>query len=158
MTNDGNATAEGVIVTDTIPDGLEIDDVTGPGCSVSGQVVTCNIGDIAAGASVTITIEVTAGDDACPAVDNFAHVEWNEGEETQSEDSNVVTVDVDCVGGETVTPPPSGTTTITPPGGIAFTGPADTAALIGLLSVALLVLGTGLTFAGYRRRVRNESD
>ncbi|MGH2635138.1 MAG: COG1361 S-layer family protein [Actinomycetota bacterium] len=159
VSNDGSSTAEGVVVTDTIPDGLEIDGVSGPNCSVNGQVVTCNVGDLAAGASITITIDVTADDDACPAVENFAHVEWNDGEETSSEDSNTVVVDVDCVGGETVTPtpPPDDTTTITPPGGTAFTGPDEGAVRMGLLSIALLVLGTGLTFAGYRRRARNET-
>ncbi len=159
VANDGNATAEGIIVTDTIPSGLTIDGVTGPGCSVRGQVVTCNVGDLAAGASVTITIDVTATDEACPEVENFAHVEWIEGEETVSEDSNTVHTDVDCVGGETVTPttPPPTATTTTPPGGTAFTGPDEGAVRLGVLAIALLVLGTGLLFAGYRRRARSES-
>jgi uncharacterized repeat protein (TIGR01451 family) len=158
VTNDGSADAEGVVVTDTIPDGLTIDDVDGPGCSIHNRVVTCNVGTLAAGASATITITVTANDGACPDVENFAHVEWNVGEETVSEDSNVVTTDVECVGGETVTPttPPAATTT-TPPGATAFTGPDGAVVRLGLLAIALLVLGTGLMFAGYRRRARPEA-
>jgi uncharacterized repeat protein (TIGR01451 family) len=158
VANDGSGDAEGVVVTDTIPDGLTIDVVHGPGCSVRGQVVTCNVGTIAAGDSVDIRIDVTATDDACPEVENFAHVEWANGEETDHDDSNTVHTDVECVGGETVTPtpPPSGTQT-TPPGGTAFTGPDGGAVRLGVLAIGLLVLGTGLMFAGYRRRARSDS-
>jgi uncharacterized repeat protein (TIGR01451 family) len=156
VTNDGDATATGVVVTDVIPDGLTIDQVDGPGCVVDGQVVTCDVGDIAPGASVTITIEVTADDDACPAVENSATVTWDGGE--SSEESNTVETDVDCVGGETVTPPPTtppdGTTT-TPPGGTAFTGPAAAIPLAGL-ALILLTLGTGLMWLGRRRRQGSE--
>ncbi len=41
-----------------------------------------------------------------------------------------------------------------PPGGTAFTGPADDAVRFGLLAIAMLLLGTGVLFAGYRRRAR----
>jgi len=49
--------------------------------------------------------------------------------------------------GRTITPPP----TRTPPGGTAFTGSEGTIGF-GLLALALLVLGTGTLYAGYRRR------
>jgi hypothetical protein len=43
------------------------------------------------------------------------------------------------------------TITKTPPGGTAFTGSNDTLRF-GLLATALLLLGTGIVYAGYRRR------
>jgi uncharacterized repeat protein (TIGR01451 family) len=67
VTNTGSATAQDVVVTDSVPAGLTIVDVDGPGCSSSGNNVTCNVGDLASGESATITITVTATDDACPA-------------------------------------------------------------------------------------------
>ncbi|HEY7756013.1 MAG TPA: isopeptide-forming domain-containing fimbrial protein [Actinomycetota bacterium] len=153
VTNTGDGTAEDVVVTDRVPSGLTITDVNGPGCSTSGQDVTCQVGDLAAGASVTITITVTATDDACPDVENSATVEWTEGGTTESEDSDPVETDVDCVGGETVTPPPP---TVTPPDGTAFTGASETAVMMGFAAIALLILGSGLLFAGYRRRTSIE--
>jgi uncharacterized repeat protein (TIGR01451 family) len=158
VTNNGNATATGVVVTDSIPAGLRVDDVDGPNCSVDGRLVTCDVGDLAAGASVTITIAVTATERACPSVENAAHVEWDDGEGTASADSNTVETEVDCVAGETVTPtPPVEPTTVTPPGGTAFTGPAGLVMPLGMLAVALLLGGTGLLFAASRRRRRADT-
>jgi uncharacterized repeat protein (TIGR01451 family) len=156
VTNTGAGTANDVVVTDTIPDGLEIDSVDGPGCSVAGQTVTCDVGDLAPGASVDITITVTAREGACPSVDNSATVSWSDDSGSHEEDSNTVETDVDCVGGETVTPTPPPPPTTTPPGGTAFTGPDDDTLRLGLLAIGLLVIGTGLMFAGYRRRARYE--
>jgi hypothetical protein len=47
--------------------------------------------------------------------------------------------------------------TVTPAGGTAFTGPAEDAFLLGLAAMGLLVLGTGLMYAGYQRRRRHET-
>ena len=56
--------------------------------------------------------------------------------------------------GRTVTPTPTGgpPPTTTPPGGIAFTGPGGDAMRFGLLAIALLMLGTGAMYLGYRKR------
>jgi uncharacterized repeat protein (TIGR01451 family) len=158
VTNTGSGTAQDVVVTDTVPAGLTIVDVDGPGCSSSGQDVTCDVGDLASGASVTITITVTATDEACPDVRNRAHAGWTDGGSQGSENSNAVDTEIVCVGGETVTPTtdPPQPTTVTPPGGTAFTGANDAVMRLGALAVALLVIGTGLTFAGYRRRTRED--
>jgi uncharacterized repeat protein (TIGR01451 family) len=159
VTNTGTGTAQDVVVTDTVPVGLTIEDVDGPGCSSSGRNVTCNVGDLAAGASATITITVTATDEACPEVRNRANAGWTDPDGTPgSEGSNAVDTDVVCVGGETVTPTPDPPqpTTVTPPGGTAFTGANDAVMRLGALAVALLVIGSGLTFAGYRRRTRED--
>jgi hypothetical protein len=137
------------VVTDRIPAGLTIEDVGGASCAVDGRSLSCDIGDLAPGASVTITVTVTADEDACPEVENSAHVAWTDGGVTHEADSNTVRTDVDCVGGATVTPtdePP----TVTPPGGLAFTG--SEAIGLAAVAIALLVLGSGLAYAGYRRR------
>jgi uncharacterized repeat protein (TIGR01451 family) len=158
VTNTGAGTAEDVVVTDSVPAGLTIIELDGPGCSASGNDVTCNVGDLASGESATVTITVTATDAACPDVRNRAHAGWTDGETPGSEGSNAVDTDIVCVGGETVTPTtdPPQPTTVTPPGGTAFTGPNDAVMRLGALAAALLVLGTGLTFAGYRRRTRED--
>jgi hypothetical protein len=51
--------------------------------------------------------------------------------------------------GRTITPPP----TQTPPSGTAFTGNEGTITF-GLLATALLLFGTGVMYAGYRKRQR----
>jgi uncharacterized repeat protein (TIGR01451 family) len=290
VTANGSAAAQGVTVTDTIPAGLTIVSATFSGgsagsgnCTVSGQTVTCSLGDMAPGSTATVRIRVTATPAACPFVTNratvtatnedagaggnntspdvvvvvncdqpppepgisvsiikendangdgiftnseeakrsgldvpFVLVITNTGEETfvitsltdrfeqtvidlllskcasldgvtlatgeriacsftlnnysppaETSLENTVRVcvdqvngsDTDCdqdpsivrsaiVLGRTVTPP-----TRTPPGGIAFTGPNDRTLAFGGLALALLVLGTGLLWAGSRRRV-----
>jgi choice-of-anchor A domain-containing protein/uncharacterized repeat protein (TIGR01451 family) len=58
--NVGSATATGVVATDVLPTGVTF--VAAPGCSYTGatRTVTCSIGTLAAGASVTRLISVTA--------------------------------------------------------------------------------------------------
>ena len=52
--NDGPGNATGVTITDTLPASLT--NISAPGCSVSGQTVTCNIGNLANHQKVTRTI------------------------------------------------------------------------------------------------------
>ncbi len=58
--NDGDATATDVVVTDTMPAGLTPLG-TPAGCSVAGQVVTCDAGDLGPGASATFALGARAG-------------------------------------------------------------------------------------------------
>jgi Domain of unknown function DUF11/FG-GAP-like repeat/Putative binding domain, N-terminal len=73
VTNLGPATATGVVVTDTLPAGLAISSLycnVGPcqssittnfgSCTVSGQIVTCSLGTMAAGQTAAVTIPVQA--------------------------------------------------------------------------------------------------
>jgi len=46
ITNLGPSTATNVIVTDTLPASVTFGSVSGASCSVSGQIVTCNLGDM----------------------------------------------------------------------------------------------------------------
>lgn len=58
VTNSGSATAQNVVVNDTVPSNLSILSVAPGSCVVSGQNVSCALGDMAVGASQTITIRV----------------------------------------------------------------------------------------------------
>jgi uncharacterized repeat protein (TIGR01451 family) len=102
-TNTGTAKATDVVITDTVPAGLTITG-TSASCAVSGQKVTCSVGDLAAGADISVTIDVTATTAACPSIDNQAHVQAsNEPVANQgNNDSNTVTLNVTCP------PPPPG--------------------------------------------------
>ena len=66
---DQSTTAADVVVTDTLPAGVTYgsgswSNPPGSGsCSAVGQIVTCELGDLAGGASATVTIEVTVDSD-----------------------------------------------------------------------------------------------
>jgi uncharacterized repeat protein (TIGR01451 family) len=63
VTNAGPSPATSSTLTDTLPAGVTfVSASSGQGsCSQSGGVVTCNLGSIPSGASVTATVAVTAG-------------------------------------------------------------------------------------------------
>ena len=65
-TNGGPNTAEGVTIVDELPTGVTFDPAASPGCTATGQMVTCPVGTLAAGASVsrTVTALVPATSDA----------------------------------------------------------------------------------------------
>ena len=87
--------AKSVTITDTFPAGVSI--VTAPGCTIAGQTVTCNVGDLAAGATASVTITVTTSTASCPQISNTARVSAaNESGSTENNDSNPVTVAVTC--------------------------------------------------------------
>ena len=72
VTNDGPDAASGVGITIRLPlltTFLSAD----PGCSLEGEIVTCTIGDLASGASVTTTV-TAAAPDAAGTVDATAEV------------------------------------------------------------------------------------
>ncbi len=53
-TNDGPSDAQDVVLTETLPADFSV--TSAPGCSTSGQTVTCTVGTVAAGATVSRTI------------------------------------------------------------------------------------------------------
>jgi uncharacterized repeat protein (TIGR01451 family)/fimbrial isopeptide formation D2 family protein len=83
-----------VVVHDSIPAGLTITDAGS--CTVSGQNITCDLGTVAAGASKTVTITVTATDAACPEVTNTATVEGSNDGNSGNNTSQPVTDIVNC--------------------------------------------------------------
>jgi uncharacterized repeat protein (TIGR01451 family) len=58
--NAGPKGATGVVLSDTLPSGITFSSAP-PGCTFLGGTVTCALGTIAPGASVDISISVTAG-------------------------------------------------------------------------------------------------
>jgi uncharacterized repeat protein (TIGR01451 family) len=97
VTNDGDATATGVNATDQLPVGVTFVEAT-PGCDEAAGVVTCSLGDIGVGASVSVDITVTVDDPVCGSIANVAHVSaTNEtGDVTENNTSNEVTNSVEC--------------------------------------------------------------
>jgi uncharacterized repeat protein (TIGR01451 family) len=69
--NNGPGTATGVTMTDTLPDGLHF--VSAPGCSVSGNTVTCSLSNLASGSSATVNITVGV-DCAVPDLTSIVNV------------------------------------------------------------------------------------
>jgi uncharacterized repeat protein (TIGR01451 family) len=126
--NTGNSTATGVHVTDSVPAGLTITGTpsftggsNGPGtCGVIGQNVDCNIGLLGAGASATVTIQVTATAAACPSVQNTANVSATNETGSTEDNSDSVTVNVNCAVNLAITKD-ADPTTVSPGGAVTFT-------------------------------------
>ncbi|MGZ8565820.1 MAG: DUF11 domain-containing protein [Actinomycetota bacterium] len=97
--NIGGSTANNVVITDTIPAGL---DITGTSnnhgtCTTNHQTVTCGVGDLNAGATKSVTITVRAMAGACPSVNNSATVSADNDSGTAGNNtSNTVTINVTC--------------------------------------------------------------
>ena len=94
--NAGQGTAKDVKITDTLPSSATI--TSAPGCSITGQTVTCAIGDLAGGAKATVQITVRTSEASCPEISNFALVSAaNEPSgSTGNNASNTVKVGVVC--------------------------------------------------------------
>jgi uncharacterized repeat protein (TIGR01451 family) len=58
VSNAGPSTATGVVVTITLPAGMTVISTLGASCSVAGATVTCALGTLAPGATVSLTLVV----------------------------------------------------------------------------------------------------
>jgi uncharacterized repeat protein (TIGR01451 family) len=94
-TNRSSVGATGVVVTDTVPAGLEILSVRASqgSCSTAGRTVTCRLGGLPAGSKAIVRILVRTS--APGVVTNFARVTGNEpdprpGNNTTSETTRIV--------------------------------------------------------------------
>lgn len=109
VTNDGEGTAANAVVSDNLDDDLTIvgtveydlgDDGSADGtCSVSaGNVISCDLGDLAAGATASITFTVTVPTAACADdLTNTASVAaTNEPGNLLENNSDTVEIEVDC--------------------------------------------------------------
>jgi len=146
--NYGDTPATGVRVTDQIESYLDIIQVTASRGTVSwdnvSRLVTVDIGTLAPGEEVTITIETVVNETATPVpllIENQAHLTFNEGGQR---DSEIVTIEIiEDEPQETVTPSPEPPTPSAPPPEIPE-------------PLTLFLLGGGLaSLAGYaalRRR------
>jgi uncharacterized repeat protein (TIGR01451 family) len=91
VSNNGPANATGVVLTDTLPADVTFVSAS-TGCSPSGNTITCNIGNLANGASTTITITVTPT--KAGTITNRASVSGNESDPRQSNNTASVTTTI----------------------------------------------------------------
>jgi uncharacterized repeat protein (TIGR01451 family) len=104
ITNSASTTATGVVVTDTLAASMTFSAATSTqgSCGRAGSVVTCTLGAIAPGASVSANIVVTPT--AVGVVSNQANVAGNEPDPNVSNNAAVLDIEVkpfgvDLVGG-----------------------------------------------------------
>jgi uncharacterized repeat protein (TIGR01451 family) len=76
VSNSGAGTAHGVVLTDPLPGGLAWSDDSAS-CSIAGGTLTCNIGDLAPGASFSVTVSANTDTpasetDDCGVLNNVA--------------------------------------------------------------------------------------
>jgi uncharacterized repeat protein (TIGR01451 family) len=97
VTNEGDATATAVVITDPLPAGVTFDSATA-GCSEAAGVVTCTLGDIGPGASLAVNVTVKVDEAFCGAIVNVAHVAASNetGDAAGNNDSDDVTNSVEC--------------------------------------------------------------
>ena len=109
VSNDGDAVATNAVISDNLDDDLSIigtveydlddDGTTDGSCDVAaGNVITCELGDLAPGATASVTITVTVPTAACAAdLTNTASVAAdNESQDDLENNDDTVNVTVDC--------------------------------------------------------------
>ncbi|MFK4788886.1 hypothetical protein [Microbacterium sp. ZW T5_56] len=95
VTNAGSSIARGVIVSDAVPASLTGVSAAGDGwtCVVGdGDVVTCQLPELAVGATATVTVTATVSAAAYPAVENTATVTAATPEDLSTVGDNTSTV------------------------------------------------------------------
>ena len=131
VTNAGPSDAANVSVTDTLPAGVTFGTATGGGwsCSHAGNAsVTCTRGTLAAGASSTVTVVVTAPDQG-GSITNTAAVASTTSDPDPSDNSDTATTTVTPSADLSITK--AGPTTVTATGRVTYTldvsndGPSD---------------------------------
>ena len=97
VSNDGTGTAIDVRLADRLPVGVTFTAATA-GCSEAADLVTCALGDLGAGASVSVDITVTVDDGVCGSIVNAATVSAsNETEQAAGNNgSNEVSNSAEC--------------------------------------------------------------
>lgn len=144
VTNDGQAPASDVVVSDPLPAGLT--PAPGGPCTVDPETATlllCPIGDLAAGSTVVIDVDVLIDASLAGTVVNGATVSAAGVEVTPGDNTSQVTTDVEASGGGTTTTVPSTTTPVLPATGGRSQAP---------LAWAFGLLAVGLCLEAVRRR------
>ena len=92
--NEGTNEANGVVVTDELPPGLDVASIQSSSgtCSRTGRTVECEIGDLPADGSATVTIEAVPG--RTGELENTATVRGNVDDRDPANDSDAETTTV----------------------------------------------------------------
>jgi uncharacterized repeat protein (TIGR01451 family) len=94
VTNTGDGEARGIVISDTLPAGIAWSDDEGK-CTISGGILTCNVGTLAAGAWFAVDIFGPTDPQDCGTVTNTASVTTaNDGSGQASDSVDVLCPDV----------------------------------------------------------------
>jgi len=99
VSNDGDGTATGVMLNDTLPGtGWAIDSQTAAACNISGgNALSCNIGTLASGATYSVTVCKTTTAANCGTLENTATVSaTNEPQADQNDNTDSASIVVNC--------------------------------------------------------------
>lgn len=158
--NDDTVDATGVVLTDPLPAGpdgsgvtwsIDTDATTATGCEISGdtgaQTLACELGTLAAGASVAVHIVSGTTDAACGVYNNTAKlIAVNAADETSDQAQTNVLCVLPTTASRTPTPTPTPSKSV-----LAVTGAGPVGAeLFGAL--LLIAAGGVITLAATRRR------
>jgi uncharacterized repeat protein (TIGR01451 family) len=139
VVNHGPSDATGVVVTDTLPAGLELVSASA-GCTAAGATVTCAVGTLASAAAVDLSLTVrAAAGTAGQTLENVASATADQPDPVPSNNEGVADI---TVGQPPVQPPP-------PPGptgadvSIAKTASPSAARLGRVLTYTLTVTNAG---------------
>jgi uncharacterized repeat protein (TIGR01451 family) len=124
ITNSGTQDASNVVVTDTLPVGLEAVDLPA-GCLPDGATVSCAVGTLAAGAQQTIDLRARAGPAAAgTTVTNRASIRADETDLDPGNDTSSADLTIGALPGNAPSEvaPVDLAVTVKPPGGLATVG------------------------------------
>ncbi|MCG3208918.1 MAG: hypothetical protein FOGNACKC_02531 [Anaerolineae bacterium] len=92
ITNGGPSTANGVVISDTLPAGVTV--ASAAGCGQSSGVVTCTLGAVPMGSSISRTVVVTVGSGVSGSLANTAVVSGTETDVASGNNTAAVTTTV----------------------------------------------------------------
>jgi uncharacterized repeat protein (TIGR01451 family) len=107
--NSGDGTAKNVVLEDTLPDGSLTWSISGPdsgSCSIAAGKLTCNFGDMASGATKSITLTATTSSTNCPEINNTATVKADNElpSDRGNNSSGPIKINVKCIAPPVVVP------------------------------------------------------
>ena len=95
-TDNGPSNATGVTIVDTLPAGTSYISASGQSsATIAGQTLTLNVGNLAAGASSTITVVVDVASTASGTITNTATVSGNQPDPNLANNTASVTTQID---------------------------------------------------------------
>jgi uncharacterized repeat protein (TIGR01451 family) len=103
VTNNGPGTATGVTVSDTLPSGLTWTEAS-TSCSITSGVLSCSFGDLAQGASASVTVTAVTDTGDCGTLNNTATADADNAAPVSDNGSITITCPP---------PPPPGTPVLT---------------------------------------------